>query len=186
MYFCIATYLNKILFKPNTCLGTSCHGSVWSVASCSQTGIYTLFPPRDFNHVCCCQSRRLSWGNRCVDTPACCIRHFYKWKKKHSWLPVCFRRRENPSKCGSTLCFKDSFRYRRYLKSAKGTYSLGLTLHSFISLYIGTYLQRSCSSPNVLISLEMPPAVNIRKKFEIQRLCQTFCLILVWEEKQHQ
>ena len=33
------------------------------MARCSQTGIYTLFPPVDFNCVCC-QSRWLSRGNR--------------------------------------------------------------------------------------------------------------------------
>ena len=47
----------------NTCLGTPCHGSV---ASCSQTGIYTLFPPIYFDCVCCCQSRWLSWRIWCV------------------------------------------------------------------------------------------------------------------------
>ena len=34
------------------------------MASCSQPGIYTLFPPVDFNCVCCCQSHWLSRGNR--------------------------------------------------------------------------------------------------------------------------
>ena len=35
------------------------------MASCFQTGIYNLFPPVDFNCVCCCQSRWLSRGIRC-------------------------------------------------------------------------------------------------------------------------
>ena len=41
--------------------------SVWSVARCSQTSIYTLLPPVDFSCVCCCQSRWLARGNRCAE-----------------------------------------------------------------------------------------------------------------------
>ena len=52
--------LPRIKPTVNTCLGTTCHGSNRSVASCSQTGIYTIFPPVDFNCVCCCHSRCLS------------------------------------------------------------------------------------------------------------------------------
>ena len=33
------------------------------MASCSQTGIYTLLPPVDFNCVCYCQ---LLWLSRCI------------------------------------------------------------------------------------------------------------------------
>ena len=40
-----ATEIKKQSCGVNTCPGTTCHGSVYSVASCSQTGIYTLFPP---------------------------------------------------------------------------------------------------------------------------------------------
>ena len=50
----------------NTCLGTTCHGSVWSVASCSQIGIYSLCLLIDFCSGGCSLSRRLSLGNRCV------------------------------------------------------------------------------------------------------------------------
>ena len=35
---------------------------------CSQTGIYTLFPPVNFNCACCCPLRWLSRGNRCRAT----------------------------------------------------------------------------------------------------------------------
>ena len=42
--------------------------SYWSMACCSQTGIYSLVPPVDFNCAFCCQSRWLSLGNRCDRT----------------------------------------------------------------------------------------------------------------------
>ena len=58
---------NATEIRSNTYLATTCHGSVWSVASCSRSGIYTLFPPVDFNCVCCCQSRWLSRGIRCAN-----------------------------------------------------------------------------------------------------------------------
>ena len=51
----------------NICLGTACHGSNWSnwsVASCSQTGIYSLWLHIDFSSVCSL-SRWLSLCNRC-------------------------------------------------------------------------------------------------------------------------
>ena len=37
----------------NTCLRTTCYGSNWSVASCSQTGIYSLWLLIYFSSVCC-------------------------------------------------------------------------------------------------------------------------------------
>ena len=50
----------------NTCLGKTCRGSNWSVASCSQTGIfYSLWLLIDFSSVCCSLSHWLSMGNRC-------------------------------------------------------------------------------------------------------------------------
>ena len=52
-----ATGINKQSWGVNNCLGTTCQGSVWSVASCFQIGNYTLFLPADFSSVCCCQSR---------------------------------------------------------------------------------------------------------------------------------
>ena len=61
-----ATEINKQSYGVNTCLETTCHGSNWSAASCSQIGIYTLFPPVHFNCVCCCQTRWLCPGTRCV------------------------------------------------------------------------------------------------------------------------
>ena len=48
----------------NTCLGITCHGSNWSVASCSQAGTYSLLPLIDFSSVCSL-SRWLFMGNRC-------------------------------------------------------------------------------------------------------------------------
>ena len=51
----------------NTCLETTCHWSNWSVASCSQTGIYSLWLLVDFSRVCCSLSRWLSLGNRCEE-----------------------------------------------------------------------------------------------------------------------
>ena len=36
----------------------------------TRPGIYILFPPVDFNCVCCCQLCQLSWGNRCVEDTA--------------------------------------------------------------------------------------------------------------------
>ena len=50
----------------NTCLETTWHGSNWSVASCSQTGIYSLRLRSDFCSVCCSVSRWLYLGNRSV------------------------------------------------------------------------------------------------------------------------
>ena len=44
----------------NTCLGTT-----WSVANCSQTDIYSLWPLIDISRVCCSLSRWLSLCNRC-------------------------------------------------------------------------------------------------------------------------
>ena len=44
----------------NTCLGTTCHGSVWSVASCSQTGITPYF-----SSAFCSMWHWLSLGNQC-------------------------------------------------------------------------------------------------------------------------
>ena len=48
----------------NTCLGTSCHGSkcsvFWSVASCSPTGIYSIWLLINFSSVCFSLSRWLS------------------------------------------------------------------------------------------------------------------------------
>ena len=49
-----ATEINKQSYGVNTCVGTTC----------SQTGIYTIFLPVDFNCVCCCQSPWFSLGNR--------------------------------------------------------------------------------------------------------------------------
>ena len=40
--------INKQSEGNNICLGTTCHGSVRSVAGCPQTGIYTIFSPVDF------------------------------------------------------------------------------------------------------------------------------------------
>ena len=51
----------------NTCLWTTCHRSVWSVASGSQTGIFSLWMPFDFIYIYCSLSRWLSPGNRCVN-----------------------------------------------------------------------------------------------------------------------
>ena len=67
---------NRQVLGVNTCLGTTCHGSnwsmarVWSVASCSQIGIYSLWLLIDFSSVCCSLSRWLSLGNRCGFVPS--------------------------------------------------------------------------------------------------------------------
>ena len=59
-----AVEINRQELGVNTCLGTTCHGSVWSVVSCSQTGIYSLWSLVDFSSICCSQSHWLSLGNR--------------------------------------------------------------------------------------------------------------------------
>ena len=64
-----AVKINKPEYSVNTCLGTACHGSNWSVARCSQKGIYSLWLLIDFSSVCCSLSRWLSLDNRCVPTP---------------------------------------------------------------------------------------------------------------------
>ena len=50
----------------NTCLGTTCHGSNWSVAGCSQTGICSLLPLIDLSSAWYSLSHWLSLGNQCV------------------------------------------------------------------------------------------------------------------------
>ena len=49
------------------CLGTTCHGSNWSVPSCSQTGIYSWCLLIDISNICCSLSRWLSLSNQCVN-----------------------------------------------------------------------------------------------------------------------
>ena len=61
----------------NTCLGTTYHGSNWSVAICSQTGIYSLWPLIDFSSVCCSLSRWLSLGNWCATVLLMLCKHFF-------------------------------------------------------------------------------------------------------------
>ena len=61
-----AFQINRREYGVNTCLGTTCHGQNWYMASCSQTGIYSLLPLIDFSGVCCSLSRWLSRGIRCV------------------------------------------------------------------------------------------------------------------------
>ena len=61
-----AVKINRREYDVNTCLGTICHGSNWSVASCFQMGICSIWLLIDFSSVCCSLSSWLSRGDRCV------------------------------------------------------------------------------------------------------------------------
>ena len=59
-----STGRNRV-YGVNTCLGATCHRSNWSVASCSQTGTYSLWLLIDFSSICSSLSIWLSLGTHC-------------------------------------------------------------------------------------------------------------------------
>ena len=77
-----AVKINRREYGENTCLGTTCHGSSWSVAGCSQTGIFSLWLLVDFSSVCCSLSHWLSWDNR-SKIPAQTL--IYAWMFASPW-----------------------------------------------------------------------------------------------------